>query len=79
MKAVYLEWRDSTQHARWHPPDGFKNEKGVTVKSIGYIVEENKDVVVLAGNISGETNEVSSITVIPKSAIVKRRIVRRKK
>ena len=67
-----IEWIDTLCLSSWSIAD--EDLKCPVVKSVGYMVRETKDTVVLAGMI-GEDGTVNAVQVIPKGCIVKRRKV----
>lgn len=78
MKAhvVAVEWTDSQVFGgSWEPiRDLLKQREAVRCYSVGYVLADDKRGIVLASSING-ANAIG-VTVIPRSAIVKRRRVR---
>ena len=74
-KAVFVTWVDSATYREWYDFDEIKKlvlDKTLIV-SVGYLVEQNKDWVVLAQNMDDKS--CSGITKIPKSSIAKMKML----
>jgi len=71
MKKVYLKWRDSTSWNGWHNLP-LTDYKIVEIETIGFVIKETKNKIVIAHSISSE-NHVNGILAIPKGVIIKRR------
>ena len=52
MPLVLVEWVDIESEAGWQDFDDASKKKGSQCEGVGYIVFEDKDVIVLAQNIS---------------------------
>lgn len=83
MKAVYLEWQDSSSE---RSEGVWKDREAVATagepchcETIGFILAEDKKSITVAGHLTIAGRSVSGDMNIPKSAIVKRRVVRWKK
>ena len=72
MKVVYIEWLDSYGISGWHDYDCLDVP---ACKSIGYLLEENKDKVVICQSYS-EAGQKYSILAIPKCSIKKRKTIK---
>lgn len=75
MKLYYIEWTDSSYNSGWK----FNDDKSCDVspsivKSVGWMIYDKKDYIVLAQSIDEETN--AERLSIPKSLISKKRIIR---
>ncbi len=74
MKKVYLEWSDSYSNDRWlyinDLIDQFKDP--LIIKTVGYLVYENKNCVIIAGSLNEHQEMFCSIIHIPKKNIIKR-------
>lgn len=81
MKTVYLEWVDSIMSpgGSWAEIELVKKRKIDRCRTIGFVVNENKNEITVIGSHSHATNEVAGSITIPKCAIRKRRIVTWKK
>ena len=76
MKALYIEWIDSSGlQGCWHDVETFKNAKLVTCKTIGFVVDENAETITLVGSHNPDGDQVSGDMTIPKTAIKKRRVI----
>lgn len=71
MKAVYIEWLDSHGGEGWIRKEDIDEPK-LKIKSVGWLVKEHKDYVILTTSYN-DWNSVISQLAIPKIAIVKRR------
>jgi len=65
-----LEWVDSEAQVGWQYVDNVRVTK-LTVQSLGYLVKETDDVVVITTSISANDGCMDCLT-IPKVAITKR-------
>ena len=76
MKAIYIEWEDSSSFAGgvWSIREDCVKSKPCSCKTIGFVISETKDAITLAGSLDGGKH-VSGDMTIPKSAIRKRRVV----
>ena len=79
-KVVYVEWDDSSSYVStvWKSEEEVKKNPCCRCKTVGFIIDETKDSLTLAGSLDGG-RYVSGDMSIPKSAIRKRRIVSWKK
>lgn len=78
-KLVYIEWEDSQGCSpSWQRTANYDPEV-VIIKSVGWIIHENKKTISIAGNIAEETNttdaQANGIMTIPKRCVVKRKNV----
>lgn len=73
MKTILkIHWVDSATYKEWYNYDEIKEliVKDENITSIGYLVFEDKDCIVIAQNI--DKTSCSVITKIPKKSIIKR-------
>lgn len=75
MKTLLIHWLDATCGAAWTDLDGFEPDKGLTV-SIGFLIFQDKDVVVLAGTWDETTQSFNNYIVIPQGMIRRSSIVK---
>lgn len=70
---VYLEWIDSATQHGWLSREGFDLSPG-RCKTVGFLVDENDEVIALALNGATDENTLpfGEIIVIPKVCITKR-------
>ena len=66
MKVKTIRWRDSTLYLEQRPV-GSKWEIEI-ITSVGFVIEETKDIIVLAGDRMG--HDVRRAVVIPKENII---------
>jgi hypothetical protein len=73
MEAVIIDWDDSCalDGGIWHDKEAVEELKSHKCRSIGWVVKENKDCVVLVSSTSD--HQFSGDICIPKSAIKKRK------
>jgi hypothetical protein len=71
-KVVYLRWLDSASQGEWT----YINEDGLDeIVSIGFLIYEDDKQVQIAHSID-EFNKYCGVIAIPKSVILKRRVVK---
>jgi hypothetical protein len=70
-KIIHLEWLDSVSSGGWQMLD---EKTDMKVESIGFLMGETKDRVIITTSVYGKTGE--SPMAIPKCAITKRRFVK---
>jgi hypothetical protein len=76
QKAVYLEWDDSCSDSGWTNDEKIKTFlRPWVIKSIGYIVGENKTHIAITTSIGQGGNKMDVLT-IPKACISKRRVLK---
>lgn len=74
MKPIYIEWLDSHGGEGWVRSEDIDEPK-LLIKTIGWLVKEHKDYVILSTS-KNEWNSVISQLAIPKVAIVKRKALK---
>jgi hypothetical protein len=67
MKVRRIKWRDSRMYIAQHDRD--LDYEVCVIESVGFVIEENKDYVVLAGDLVDD--EVRRTIVIPRENFVK--------
>ena len=74
--AIYVEWEDHcqvvAQGSSWMGVNDVRNEPSV-IKSLGWIVKEDKDYLTIAGCHDTEGGDIKGVSTIIKSCIVKRK------
>ena len=80
MKAIYVEWDDSSSMAStvWKDKKQVAASKPCRCTTIGFVIAEDKDSLTLAGSLDGG-DFISGDMNIPKCAIRKRRKLEWKK
>lgn len=73
-KAISVSWIDSIQDEGWQTSNYHKPEK-LTCKSVGFLVFEDKEVIILSSCLSPFGGPRSPIT-IPKFAITQRKFIK---
>jgi|TARA_R110000787_G_scaffold285541_2_gene401526 hypothetical protein len=71
-KLYYIEWTDpATEHAGWFELNKETLDKlePVLCKSVGWLIKENKDYIVVAGSLIEKENMASCDVSIPKGLI----------
>lgn len=66
MRIRKIKWRDSRLHIEQEPMQDFKV---CVIESIGFVIKEDKDILVLAGDLVDD--EFRRVIVIPKENIIK--------
>ena len=79
MEATYIEWEDHCQvlpdgGGAWLGPEVLSNKPSV-IKSIGFVIKEDKDYVTIA-SCRDEEDAFKGVSVIIKSCIVKRKRIK---
>ena len=71
-----IDWEDSASlvGSTWNAVDEVRKSRPIVCKSVGWLAAEDRNCVVLVAHISGD--DVGGDLCIPKSSIVKRRILR---
>ena len=68
-KFVHIRWRDSRIYlTQCHKDDSFDVS---TIISCGYVIEEDKKKIVLAGDVVDESGDIRRVIVIPKENIIR--------
>jgi hypothetical protein len=74
---VEVEWRDSMSRGGWDTPEAHREKRGVgPIRSIGFLLQADKDIVQLAQSMSAVAGHVSDTITIPRENVVKMRTVR---
>ena len=76
MKAVYLEWWDTTKELDWSEAKNIDIELKIPTKTLGWFVKENERGLVIAVSYDEETKACSCFKTIPKCAIKKRKYIK---
>ncbi len=76
-KVVRVLWRDSAQHLGWVDP-AEEEFKVHPIESIGFLVEENDDCIVIAAshNMTDGAVPWCQVVVIPAEAVVEKKVLR---
>ena len=70
-KVNYVEWVDSRFWFGWQDPDEL-SEEPITIKSIGFLVKEDDNTVILTNSLSDASMNVGNPVLIPKCSIIRR-------
>ena len=70
-KIVLVTWVDSTSTSHWQFPEDLKDEVLIRVTSIGFLVKETSDYIMIAQNYGDNPEQYSNITTIPRVSILK--------
>jgi hypothetical protein len=71
MDEVTVFWEDSKAFGNhWYSPEDIKDFEFETIRTRGFLVEENKRRVVVAQSL-GESGDVCNLILIPRRCIVK--------
>ena len=74
-KYIYLEWKDPASIDEWTYAEDLEIGCPV-IKSLGILVTENKETIVVALNRDTESDAYSCIMQIPKNVILKRKYIK---
>jgi hypothetical protein len=74
MKIVHIQWVDSTSWEKWHSLP-IQDTKHCVIDSVGYLIDEKKDRVVIAGSLS-DCGNADMVMAIPKGAIFKMKTIK---
>lgn len=76
MKIVYVQWVDHCSHTEpWTKIEESRRLEPVVVHSVGYVLHETKDRIILASSYNTE-DQVSGDTLILKCCITKKTVLR---
>lgn len=68
MRIVKVDWEDITSHSGWH----HVSDNGLLlISSVGYLVAQSKDNILLAQSLSPENDRIAESLTIPRSVIRK--------
>ena len=78
MELIKINWIDAFSEARWMRVDEAEEwgEDPYIIESIGWVVKETEDYIVLAASASWSDDKVSSMTAIPVVCIKSREIIK---
>lgn len=74
LKVVHLIWEDSESVAEWTPREDLGERLELT-HSVGFLLKETADFLLLALSFDPETDSVNNFKKIPRAAIKKRRTI----
>lgn len=67
--AVAVDWEDSQIIGRWHSVDQMPSTRNGLIRSVGFLMREDKNEIVIATSYDEENDNVSCVVAIPRSAI----------
>ena len=70
-----IQWGDAESIDQWEAIKDLEHEVLPTIYSVGWILRESKDCVVMCCNFDKQNEKASCIMLIPKSMIVKRSVI----
>lgn len=73
MKRVEVEWLDAVSEGRWHGRDAAIREAtrdSMLHRSVGYLVHEDIEMVLLAGSRSESGDSIADTMQIPRVAVI---------
>ena len=73
LQKVELEWLDTTANDEWNTIEDCKQKELTLVKTIGYLLRETDEKVVVCHSYTDDDD--ADCTVIPKSIIIRRRVL----
>ena len=68
----YFEWMDATSVDEWTDIYELMEVHGHTIKTVGFLLNEDDENICLAMNYDGEAETASCVMYIPKSIVIKR-------
>ena len=71
FKFVGVEWNDPHSIDEWADFKDLKNEACPVCKAVGYVIDENKDRIVLSPAVDPKNEEGCTNLVIPKGVIIR--------
>jgi len=77
MRLFLIEWEDASTRSGWQWLEDIKEDTNLLmIRSVGWVVYEDKNQLILGSHISGERNKtiqlgISDCMSIPKSSIIK--------
>jgi hypothetical protein len=74
-KMVLIEWKDAESADSWTPANEIDHDYAL-IKSVGWLINENKKTVTLALNHDTKNEAYSCILKIPKGMIKSRKIIK---
>lgn len=79
LQLVWIIWIDAESEAEWKDLEAVKTwaDKGMHVDSVGWIVDDNAQVIVMASEIARDGG-IGNKTKIPKSCILSTKLIRMK-
>jgi len=75
-KMLYIEWVDSLGQSHWQFKSDIEERSVTKVITVGIVVHEDKEQLVIAHSQSLDTDEWNSAIHIPKCCITKKRILK---
>ena len=71
LKAIAVEWNDITEQSGWHSQDEHKDMRPLYCFSVGFLVDETDDYIVMSDTygIGQDENRWGTVTIIPKGCI----------
>ena len=69
-KLIYAEWRDTTTIPDWYSEYNIVDVHPATIYSIGWLVREDPEFIVIAASLSPTSEMFSQISVIPRGCLV---------
>ena len=69
MKVIEIEWADATGHSEWVNKEDALKQTMCVFKSIGYLLQKDKEKVQIATTVGTESSDVSNTLFIPRGCI----------
>lgn len=72
MKRVEIKWLDIIHESGWHDQDqldDFLQEKAMTVYQVGYLYEEDEDMITIVDSYFEDKSQYGTIHIIPKGCV----------
>lgn len=75
LKLIHVQWRDASSHDSWQPLSHAQEPKDFLVETVGWLIGENKDAIVLGTGITHNGSTACTWT-IPKGMIIKKDVIK---
>ena len=76
MKPILVKWQDAVSHDEWEEMEEAKNLDPHTIITLGFLVDENDDRLIVGLNWDEERDAVAQTISIPKAWILSRRFIK---
>ena len=69
IRPVKVKWTDSIHGAGWNDHRAASTSRPTKITTVGYLLERDKDRVVVAQSVSDDTEELGNLLTIPRAAV----------
>ncbi len=74
-KTVYVRWDDTSSNSSWTTLEDYKMQP-YEVESVGFVIQENRRHLLIAGSLCTQHGKGSDLTTIAKKMILKIKVLR---